>query len=326
MSEQIETTAPQAEDAAGSENTTFRLFMDAKASFPYPPIESKTSTATWASSARVKAALGLLTPAQQAAVCRYMRPSDSALALCSIILKRLAIMRACNLPWTESEFSQERQIRNGKPYFKRGGVEFNVSHHGEIVALVATTIPGVHVGIDVVQVDTDRDRRGLERGGSFGSWVSMFKDVFSERELDTLRGLQQASPDLSDEAVLATNFRRFYAMWALKESYIKMTGDALMAEWIRELEFPSNTPPPPLLPRPTEGWEWGQTAVTGVSIHGKLVDDARIELDTLNGDYMIATAINNTAVLPNFEQVVLSEDASSLKCCLRGKQTCSYTL
>ncbi|MCJ1323629.1 hypothetical protein MMC10_000290 [Thelotrema lepadinum] len=299
---------------SNSTSQIFRLFIDARTSFPYTSTIGKAATKAWASTPRVAAALKVLPQAEQVAVCRFYKPSDAALSLCSHLLKRLAIVRGCNVPWNESEISQERETNNGKPYYKKGGVEFNVSHHGEIVALVATTAPGVHVGIDVVQVDLARDRRGVEGEKGFEGWVQSFKDVFSENEFRTLRNLTPGSFGPDSEETLKMKLRRFHLNWALKEAYIKMTGDALMAQWLQQLEFVSVMPPSPVqAPYPSK-WTWGETMVTGVTLHGKPVEGVRIEVDALREDYMVATAVNDSKAVPSFEQVEISEDATTLKC------------
>ena len=286
-----------------SSNHTFRIFIDAKKAFSWPPPEWKTPTKEWASSPPVAAALNLLPVTEQEAVLRYFRPSDAALSLCSRLLKHYAIARACHVPWRETEVSQERETRNGKPYYKKGGVEFNISHHGQIVALIATSDPGVQVGIDVVQVDKERDQKGLDKEGTFAGWVKIFKDVFSERELKTLTMLEAEIPD-------PIKFKHFYMLWAQKEAYIKMTGDALMAQWLQQLEFTSQEPPGAgLLPQKSSGttWNWGDTVTSGVILHGKPVEGVRIEIDQLGSDYMVATAINDPQALPSFEGVKLDE-------------------
>ena len=218
------------------------------------------------------------------------------------------------MPWNESEISQERQTQNGKPYFKKGGVEFNVSHHGQIVALIATTAPGVHVGIDVVQVDLARDRRGVESEKGFEGWVQSFRDVFSPSEFSTLRNLTPGLPRPDSEETLKMKLRRFHVNWALKEAYIKMTGDALMAQWLQQLEFTSTMPPSPVRASDPLKWTWGETMVTGVTLHGKPVEGARIEIDALREDYMVATAVNDSRTLPGFEEVTLSDSATTLNC------------
>ena len=293
---------------------TFRLFIDAKASFPYSSAIGKSATEAWASTPRVAPALKLLPQTEQVAVCRFYKPSDAALSLCSYLLKHLAIVRGCKVPWSESEISQERQTQNGKPYFKKGGVEFNVSHHGQIVALVATTAPGVHVGIDVVQVDLARDRRGVEGEHGFEGWVQSFRDVFSPSEFSTLRNLTPGLPRPDSEETLKMKLRRFHVNWALKEAYIKMTGDALMAQWLQQLEFASTMPPSPVSALDPSKWTWGNTMVTGVTLHGKPVEGVRIEVDALRQDYMVATAVNDSRPLPEFEQVTLSDSAITLDC------------
>lgn len=44
-------------------------------------------------------------------------------------------------------------------------------------------------------------------------------------------------------SLIASKIRNFYAHWCLKEAYIKMTGEALLAPWLRDLEFRNVRPP-----------------------------------------------------------------------------------
>jgi 4'-phosphopantetheinyl transferase len=326
-------SAPAVDALAGGASTstpnpTFRLFIDARRTFPWSQSETRASpalTAAWANTDRVATVLEYLPEAEQEAVKRYFRPSDAARSLCSYLLKHLAIVRACNKPFSESKITAERGIKNGKPFFAPGGVEFNVTHHGDIVALIATSVPDARVGIDVVQVDLERDRRGLNQEGGFAAWVEVFKDVFSPREMQELKARCDCPGGIDSQECLKKKLRKFYTHWACKEAYIKMTGDALMAPWLQQLEFPSVTPPTAAadLHADDNQWKWGETTTTEVTLHEKVLDGVRIEVAALNEDYMIATAVDNSSLLPEFEQVFLSSDASSLECRLHSSDASS---
>lgn len=90
--------------------------------------------------------------------------------------------------------------------------------------------------------------------------------------------------------------RLFYTFWALKEAYIKMTGEALLAPWLRELEFTDVVAP---VPAPAAGpWSgsgsgsgWS-TPYTGVRtwLYGREVEDVRVEVVAFEEEYIVATA------------------------------------
>ena len=310
---QLAGPAPASSSSSSSSAPLFRLILNARQAFPYPPRGTKTSTLTWSSSPGVSKALSILPEHEQAAVLRYYHPSDAALSLGSLLLKHLAITRACGVSWEESEISQTRDVQNGKPYFKPGGVEFNVSHHGDVVVLVASTKPGLKVGIDVVKVDTERDRRGLDQGGGFAGWVRNFGDAFSDRETKTMVESYSQDSSLDKETLLRKRLRLFYANWAFKEAYIKMTGDALMAKWLKDLEFTKVEPPGTPDPETVDGrMAWGDVTSTPIVLEGNPVEKVKIELQTLGEDYMVATSISEEERLPGFEEIEIPQSIPAL--------------
>jgi len=54
---------------------------------------------------------------------------------------------------------------------------------------------------------------------------------------------QPVAVTVSSTPLIASKLRNFYAHWCLKEAYIKMTGEALLAPWLRDLEFRNVRPP-----------------------------------------------------------------------------------
>ena len=165
----------------------------------------------------------------------------------------------------------------------------------------------------MVKVDLERERRGFEQGGGFAGWVRMFGDAFSDRELRTMVQSYAEDSSLGEEALLHKRLRLFYANWAFKESYIKMTGDALMAKWLKELEFTKVEPP--VAPDPAvlnEKMVWGGVTSTPIVLQGSRVENVKIELQALGEDYMVATSISEEGHLPEFEEIEIPESIPAL--------------
>ncbi|KAK4913981.1 hypothetical protein LTR66_017180, partial [Elasticomyces elasticus] len=59
----------------------------------------------------------------------------------------------------------------------------------------------------------------------------MIDEDVSSRDEDGWEGV------LSEKEECGVRMRKFYTSWALKEAYIKMVGEGLLAPWLRELEF-----------------------------------------------------------------------------------------
>ncbi|KAI4125111.1 MAG: hypothetical protein LQ347_005488 [Umbilicaria vellea] len=326
----------------------YRWLLDTAQLWPAPASNphgySLTSTESWATGDASRA-LSVLPREERAKVLRFLRPQDAKLKLGSYLLKHLAIVRSCGILWSESVISV---ADNGKPCYnppedaQEQTVQFNVSHHGAVVVLVGRAGPGPRLGIDVMSVNWDKDRRSVARE-SFESWVRIFEDVFSEREVadmvstipevytlddSTSVDLKEVEerggsykidkeeiivrmPDrteqrISPEAQLKARLRRFYTFWSLKEAYIKMTGEALLAKWLQELEFrnvrTSQTS------EQLQGTELWGGIVSDVEVWLKNVKEGktRMEIQAFGEDYIISTAVEGDegeglAAAGNFE-------------------------
>ncbi|KZF21519.1 4'-phosphopantetheinyl transferase [Xylona heveae TC161] len=66
--------------------------------------------------------------------------------------------------------------------------------------------------------------------------------------------------------IIDAQLRLFYAHWCLKEAYIKMTGEALLAGWLKELEFRNVRPPKPAGPRAIEAQLVGLGGIQAQSV------------------------------------------------------------
>ncbi|KAH8696026.1 hypothetical protein BGW36DRAFT_380090 [Talaromyces proteolyticus] len=202
-------------------------------------------------------------------------------------------------------------------------VEFNVSHQASFVALAgcrtssstttsqtavsektpatqaalfasplpaSSPIPSIpQVGIDITCVDEPGRRRNKTptTANELAEFVDIFKEVFSPREISSMKQIPISSKPLHDR--IKSNLRLFYAYWALKEAYIKMTGEALLAPWLQELEFTNVVPPAPVGPDSASPWSEPYRGVE-TWFYGRKVEDVRIELVAFENDYLVATA------------------------------------
>ncbi|KAI2639186.1 phosphopantetheinyl transferase, partial [Xylaria nigripes] len=249
--------------------------------------------------------LALLTRDERARVLKYYFVADAKMALVSHLLKHWAVSKYCGVPWWETKLSADA---NGKPIFKdaagRQPVVFNVSHQAGLVALVAVhdydggDSSKVNVGVDVVCV-TERQRRDHQmiRTEGWAKYVDMHADVFGHSEAAYLKTGLAALPAYAalrtEDARRDFKLRAFYTLWCLREAYVKMTGEALLAEWLGDLVFQAFEPPAP-------GVAFAQSANDApaqvirrldVVFKGGKVDDANICIRALGPDYMTCTAV-----------------------------------
>jgi 4'-phosphopantetheinyl transferase len=287
---------------AGATTPIFvRFILDISTEFPYHACKT---TKQWSETAPARSALDLLDEDEQKGVLKYVRPCDAALHLGSQLLKRLFVLRTCSVQWSKSQVTASPDINNGKPYRPNFRGDFNVSHHGDLVVLVGTNLPGHSVGIDVVKIDLAKDKPEVMKKG-FDKWVRTYEQMFSEAELVEII----TSNVDDDEDPIEMQLRTFYAHWALKEAYIKMTSEAMFASWLQQLEFRNVTSPARsdlakgFVPA-MKYW------VNSAYLNGVYQTDCEIELLVWGPQYLIVTALNQkpgTRHFPPFEGVQIAE-------------------
>ncbi|KAF2154948.1 hypothetical protein K461DRAFT_223055 [Myriangium duriaei CBS 260.36] len=216
-------------------------------------------------------------------------------------------------------------------------IDFNVSHQGGLVTLIGwapekpSTLGGstkVFVGTDITLVNERDDYKTVDTEGMDG-WVDMFSEVFSVAErwdmaynvdyitlLDgTLvsgsdigradrimkRGEQVRIADntIDSELIIESKLRRFYAFFAYKEAYIKLAGEALLAPWLRELEFQNvRSPKPGVSPKCSGNGVWGErVSDVEVVLHRKRVEDVKMDLRAYDEGFMIASAVQGNIAI-----------------------------
>lgn len=274
--------------------------------------------------------LETLQPADQETVKKFYHLPDRHMSLASYLLKYLFIHRTCRISWPEIQISRT-PAPHRRPCFipspKSHGqgvtipnIEFNVSHQASLVALAGTTLlsstslpsavfaqpipsstplPSVpQVGIDITCANERRGSRASSPPSTYqalAEFVDIFAEVFSERELQTIktaRGPSLPPGHQTSQTEILYGLRMFYTYWALKEAYIKMTGEALLAPWLRELEFTDVVVPEPSKESPCSQ---PYTAIK-TWLRGELVEDVRIEVVAFGDEYLIATAARGARI------------------------------
>jgi 4'-phosphopantetheinyl transferase len=276
------------------------------------------------------------------------------MSLGSHLLKYLVVARTCGVPWSDIQIAGGEYK---KPCYRpkdssSPGVEFNISHQAGLVTVVAHPGTSTKVGVDIVCVNERNDLARIDEKG-FDAWVDMYEEMFSNRELNDIKysvnaiqledGTEISADQLGDLAhscsrhepvlvalasgerkefsssvIVEAKLRRFYAFWCLKEAYIKMSGEALLAEWLRDLEFRNVC-----APKSDPNWETAPGSGFGEAVRdvevlfkGKAVNDVDMELQAFEEQYMIATAISpttpdrskNQVAFPDFKKIDLERD------------------
>lgn len=232
-------------------------------------------------------------------------------------------------------------------------VTFNVSHQAGLVALVGSTVPGAELGVDIVCVNERNDYRIIDKDG-FDGWVDMYDEIFSSEEswdmkynIDSLQLLDGSTlmpselgrsdrccrrgqtltatrrlengeareVSFDSDLLIDAKLRRFYTFWCYKEAYIKLTGEALMASWLKQLEFKNvRVPRPGTVARCSTHGTWGEKVDdVEVWLHGASLKNVRMEIQAFEEDRMISIAVKDVpGSIPPIYRVDLEQDVLSL--------------
>ncbi|KAF2405288.1 hypothetical protein EJ06DRAFT_540633 [Trichodelitschia bisporula] len=281
--------------------------------------------------------LTLLPPHTHPAITRKFHAVDKRMALGSALLKHAFLTQHTGLPFPSIRFTRKPDPTHGKPAWlpptgreeEGKGVDFNVSHAGGIVVLVGAVVVGGEGG-GKVQVATD-----IIAGGSLAGFTEQFTSLLSEGEIWdatyklpslTLRSgevVPGASLGRADriihvdesavmklpggrevevlgEDVVDAKLRRFWTFCALKEGYLKLGGEGLLAEWVTRCEFRGVKAPAPGTAESGGGWafegEEGDEEVE-VSLDGVDQEDVRIEIQAFGEEFIITTLLRPAKAL-----------------------------
>ncbi|KAK6437290.1 hypothetical protein LTR95_006519 [Oleoguttula sp. CCFEE 5521] len=216
-----------------------------------------------------------------------------------------------------------------------------------LISPTADLRDGVTVGIDIVCVNERDDYRTIDAEGLDG-WVDIYEFIFSDEERWSMkydidyvtlldgsfltrheigrhdrciarnRDISCKLPsgnhvDFSSERLIEAKLRRFYTYFCYKESYIKLSGEALLAPWIRQLEFFDVRSPKPGNPaRCSTLGMWGEEVDdVEVYMNGKEVSDVKMKIQAFEEGFMISTAMQGDVQglkVPGFTTLDLKAD------------------
>ncbi|XP_020202696.1 L-aminoadipate-semialdehyde dehydrogenase-phosphopantetheinyl transferase isoform X2 [Cajanus cajan] len=165
--------------------------------------------------------LSLLPFQHHSSVTRFVKMEDRKRALVSRMLQYALVHEVLQIPFTDILI---KRTLEGKPYldYDKCGLRFpnfnfNVSHHGDYVAIASE--PVCLVGLDIVSYD-------VPQGETITEFIKFFSSYFSSFEWDNI-----VNAGTSDDVLI-----EFYRYWSLKEAYVKAIGSGL-TEGLNKVEF-----------------------------------------------------------------------------------------
>jgi 4'-phosphopantetheinyl transferase len=204
------------------------------------------------------------------------------------------------------------------------------------------------VGVDIVCVNERESATTTIDMEGFDGWVDIYDSVFSDEErwsmkydvdkvtlldgttlnaheigrhdrcISRHKSIDLTTPtgrkvSFSSELLIDAKLRRFYTYFCYKEAYIKLAGEALLAPWLKQLEFFNVRSPKPGNPaRCSTHGVWGEEVDdVEVKMHGKPVDDVRMKIQAFEENFMLSVAIQGNVEglkIPPFQTLNLHKD------------------
>ena len=150
-------------------------------------------------------------------------------------------------------------------------------------------------------------------GRTVGPEVLGRHDRCVKRDLELTASLPSGQREtFSSDLIIEAKLRRFYVFFCYKEAYIKLAGEALLAPWLKQLEFQNvKSPKAGTVARCSTHGTWGEKVEdVEVLLHGKKVEDATMSIQAFEENYMIGTAVQSKdrKTVPPFQKLNLEHD------------------
>ncbi|XP_074312399.1 uncharacterized protein LOC141647926 isoform X1 [Silene latifolia] len=157
-------------------------------------------------------AISILPSHEHSSITRYVKVEDRKRALVSRLLQYALVHQVLGIPFDEIII---RRTVQGKPYVKYGkegpefpNFNFNVSHHGDYVAIASE--PFCLVGLDIVF-------HALPVEQIIPEYIQSFSSYFSSMEWY----------NIMNTATFDDRLKVLHRYWTLKESFVKAIGTGL---------------------------------------------------------------------------------------------------
>ncbi|RIA90295.1 putative 4'-phosphopantetheinyl transferase SFP [Glomus cerebriforme] len=234
--------------------------------------------------------LSFIQPEEKSRINRFHFIEDAKLSLIGRCLMRLLFCKLYKYDWKTIQFSRTKK---NKPILVNPDsdsiINFNISHHGDWVVLVASE--NSSIGVDVMKVE-------LPNNQSMEYFFETLKDRFSDHEWLTI-----TNPNYTQFQQL----HQFYQYWCLKESYVKAVGLGLSLD-LRSIEFHLSNEEPNLI----ENMQ-SIKSKTQLLINNELQPEWKFEESYLDNLHCVCIAYNvldheNFIINPqNFEKIDIEE-------------------
>ncbi|CAG8524789.1 16204_t:CDS:2 [Funneliformis caledonium] len=233
--------------------------------------------------------LSFVQPEEKSRINRFHSIEDAKLALIGRCLMRLLFCKIYKSKWTSIQFSRTKENKPilVKPDFDHV-INFNISHHGDWVVLVAGE--SSLIGVDLMKVE-------LPFNQTIDEFFEILKEQFSDYEWNVI-----TNPNHTRFQQL----HQFYQYWCLKESYVKAVGLGLNLD-LKSIEFHLSNETPNL-----SGNTQLTKSKTQLFIENKLQPEWKFEETYLDELHCVSIAYNvmeegKDIKLQNFEKIHIEE-------------------
>lgn len=183
----------------------------------------------------------------------------------------------------------------------------------------------VRIGVDVACTWEPPRTPDLSTQAKLEEWVDVFEEMFSTAEQSDMK--YKPVPGLPGMTDPDQKTRRFYTYWALKEAYIKMVGEGLLAPWLKELEY--RDVPVPSRPETKAEHQWtilpdDHMSRLGVLFRNRsIAHTMHITLEAFENTFLVATMTRGVVDEPRNEPRWTKVDLfGDIELCATGRCQC----
>ncbi|KAI3917026.1 hypothetical protein MKX01_003475 [Papaver californicum] len=156
--------------------------------------------------------LSVLPLHEHSSITRFVKFEDRKRAIISRLLQYALVHQVFEIPFDEIRI---KRTVEAKPYLETDGenmefpnFNFNVSHHGDYVAIASE--PLCMVGLDIVSLVNPNQETALEFIKNFSSYLTTFE-----------------WENIVNAGTCSDTLKEFYRYWCVKEAFVKAIGNGL---------------------------------------------------------------------------------------------------
>lgn len=149
---------------------------------------------------------------------KFVFQKDSKSAMIGRFLIKKFVSEVTGLAWQDIKILRDSEHK--KPYFPHDSrVKFNLSHSGDFVVLAGEMNSNIHLGIDLMKIESQRTT-------SVPEFFRLMTKQFAPQEWEVVKSQSSEAEQMA----------MFYRFWCLKESYTKATGTGITVD-LQKIRF-----------------------------------------------------------------------------------------